>query len=115
MSSSEAGKGILMTDSPSQVKKKVNKYAFSGGKDTVEEHREHGGDPDVDVAFQYLRYMFEDDDEKLADLAKRYRSGELLTGELKKYAIEKINEFLAAHQARREKAAAQIPKFLLKV
>lgn len=33
---------------------KINKYAFSGGQETVEEHREKGGNPDVDVSYQYL-------------------------------------------------------------
>lgn len=33
---------------------KINKHAFSGGKDTVEEHRQLGGNPDVDVSFQCL-------------------------------------------------------------
>lgn len=33
---------------------KINKYAFSGGKETTEEHREKGGDPDIDVSYQYL-------------------------------------------------------------
>ena len=41
----------------------INKYAFSGGKDTVEEHREHGGNCDVDVSYQYLEFFLEDDEE----------------------------------------------------
>ena len=40
----------------------INKYAFSGGQDTVEEHKKKGGDCDVDVSFQYLRFFMEDDD-----------------------------------------------------
>lgn len=41
----------------------VNKHAFSGGKDTVEEHRKYGGDPDVDVSFMYLTFFLEDDEQ----------------------------------------------------
>ena len=40
----------------------INKYAFSGGQATVEEHREKGGDCEVDVAYQYLTFFMEDDD-----------------------------------------------------
>ena len=40
----------------------VNKHAFSGGRDTVEEHREFGGNCDVDVSFMYLTFFLEDDD-----------------------------------------------------
>ena len=42
---------IWTTDSPAEVKKKINKYAFSGGQNTVEEHRKKGGNPDIDVSF----------------------------------------------------------------
>lgn len=114
MSSSESVKGILTTDTPKEVKKKINKYAFSGGQSTIEEHREKGGNPDIDVPFQYLRYLFEEDDERLKQLEKDYRSGKLLTGEMKKYAIEKISEFLKDHQERREQVKEKISEFLLK-
>ena len=40
---------------------KVNKYAFSGGKDTMEEHRAVGGDTEVDISYQYLTFFLEDD------------------------------------------------------
>lgn len=115
MSSSEASKGILSTDSAAQIKKKINKYAFSGGQTTLEEHREKGGNPDIDVPFQYLRYMFEESDEKIAELSEQYKSGKLLTGEMKKYAIDKISEYMAEHQKRREAAKDKIPEFMLKI
>ncbi len=113
MSSSE-GQSIYLTDDPKTVKKKINKYAFSGGKETVEEHRKKGGNPDIDVSFQYLRMLFEEDDQKLAQIEADYRSGKLLTGELKAILIEKINTFLAQHQKRREKAKSQVDKFIYK-
>ena len=45
----------------------INKYAFSGGRDTVEEHRVHGGNSEVDVSYQYLTFFLEDD-EKLKQI-----------------------------------------------
>lgn len=115
MSSSSSDKAILLTDSPKVVAKKINKYAFSGGQDTVELHRKHGGSPDIDVSFQWLKY-FEDDDVKLSQIEKDYKSGKLLSGELKKILIDKINEFLAEHQKRRAKITQKdIEKFMLKV
>ncbi|MDD3150890.1 MAG: tryptophan--tRNA ligase [Candidatus Gastranaerophilales bacterium] len=115
MSSSESIKGILSTDSPADVKNKINKYAFSGGQATVEEHRKRGGDCTVDVPFQYLKYLFEESDKKLNEIEKDYSSGKMLTGDMKKYTIEKINNFLSEHQKRREKAKDKIPEFLLKI
>jgi len=114
MSSSEGNVAILTTDSPEIVKKKINKYAFSGGRDTIEEHRKKGGNPEVDVSFQYLKMFFEEDDEKLKKIEKDYRSGKLLTGELKKILIDKINEFLKVHQKKRELAKKRVGEFLFK-
>jgi tryptophanyl-tRNA synthetase len=115
MSSTGDAKGIFMTDSPEDIKKKINKYAFSGGQVTLEEHRIKGGNPDVDVPFQYLKYLFEEDDEKLNQIEKEYREGKLLSGDLKKYAIEKISKFVLEHQERRKEAPEKINDFLLKV
>ncbi len=112
MSSSNPNSFIALTDSPKEVETKIKKYAFSGGQATLEEHREKGGNPDIDVSFQYLKMFFETDDEKLKKLEDNYRSGELLTGELKQYLIDKINKFLAGHQKKREKAKKMVDKFI---
>jgi tryptophanyl-tRNA synthetase len=113
MSSSEGGQ-IFLTDSPKEVEMKIKKYAFSGGRDTLEEHRKKGGNPDVDVSFQYLKFFFEPDDKKLQKIHDDYKSGKMLTSELKMILIEKINAFLKEHQKRRELAKKQIDKFLFK-
>merc|ERR1712058_106145 len=79
---------------------KMYKYAFSGGQATVEEHREKGGDTEVDISYQYLTF-FLDDDEKLAKIKTDYRSGDLLSGFLKKELIEVLQPMVAAHQKAR--------------
>lgn len=114
MSSSEESSAIFTTDSPKEVETKIKKYAFSGGRDTLEEHRKLGGNPDADVSFQYLKFFFESDDKKLQKLHDDYKSGKLLTSELKEILIEKINKFLKEHQKKRKLAEKQIGKFLVK-
>ncbi len=47
----------------------INKYAFSGGRDTTEEHREKGGNCDVDISYQYLTFFLEND-ERLAEIRR---------------------------------------------
>lgn len=42
MSASDETSAIFVSDTPKQIKSKVNKYAFSGGGDSVEEHRAKG-------------------------------------------------------------------------
>jgi tryptophanyl-tRNA synthetase len=101
MSSSGDAPGILLSDDRETVLEKVRTHAYSGGRTSLEAHRERGGDPAVDVAYQYLYYFFEDSDERLERLAREYREGSLLSGELKEIAAAKISEFLEAHQRRR--------------
>jgi tryptophanyl-tRNA synthetase len=93
---------VFMRDTPNQIKNKITKYAFSGGKVSVEEHREKGGDTSVDVSFQYLRFFLEDDEE-LEKIRVSYESGELLTGELKAICIKELQAYVAAFQERRAK------------
>jgi len=102
MSASDANSAIFMSDTPNQIKKKINSHAFSGGRETMEEQRKYGGNPDVDVAYTYLSYFLEDDAE-LEDLATKYRSGELLTGEMKQRCIAELQKFVSAFQERRSK------------
>ncbi len=111
MSSSNADTAIWLSDGPKAVRNKVMKYAFSGGQATVDEHRRLGGNPDVDVAYQWLSILFEEDDKKLKALHDDYRAGKLLTGELKQVLVDKINEFLAVHAKKREQAAKHLRKF----
>jgi len=100
MSASDANSAIFLTDTPKQIKTKVNKYAFSGGGDTIEEHKAKGGNCDVDVSFQYLRFFLEDD-EKLEKIRADYSSGELLTGFLKKELITLLTGMISEHQRKR--------------
>lgn len=70
MSASDPNSSIFMTDTPNQIKNKINRHGFSGGQETEEEHRRLGGNPDVDVSFQYLSFFLDDDEElkKLYDV-----------------------------------------------
>ncbi|MBU0532725.1 tryptophan--tRNA ligase [Candidatus Micrarchaeota archaeon] len=114
--SSSAGPetAIYLTDDENTVKKKINKYAFSGGRATVEEHRKLGGNPDIDVPYQWLSILFEPDDEKLKTINRDYRAGKILTGELKGMLIEKVNEFLVEHRKRKEKMEKEMELFMYK-
>ncbi|XP_039281617.1 tryptophan--tRNA ligase, cytoplasmic [Nilaparvata lugens] len=109
MSASDENTAIFLTDTPKQIKNKVNKHAFSGGRSTVEEHREMGGDCSIDIAYQYLRFFMEDD-QQLEKIKKDYESGALLTGELKKILIETLQPIIAEHQKRRAEVTDDVVK-----
>ncbi|RIA99591.1 hypothetical protein C1645_684766 [Glomus cerebriforme] len=100
MSASNENSAIFMSDTPNQIKKKINKYAFSGGGDSAEEHKLNGGNPDVDVAYQYLS-VFLDDDEELDEIKKKYKSGEMMTGELKARCIQVLQKLINEFQQRK--------------
>ena len=114
MSSSDETSYIALSDSPEEAARKIKKYAFSGGRATLEEHREKGGVPEVDVSFQMLLYGLEPDDKKLQKIYEDYKSGKLLSGELKEILIEKISVFLKEHQKKRKKAVLEVKKYLSK-
>ena len=107
MSASNPNAAILLTDNANTVKNKINKYAFSGGKATLEEHRKLGGNTEIDVAYNWLYYLFEEDDKKIEQIKKEYESGQMLSGELKKILIDKINLFLEEHHKKKEIAKKQ--------
>lgn len=107
MSASEKNSAIFLTDSPKEIKNKINKHAFSGGQTTVEEHREKGGNTDIDVSYQLLKFFLEDDDE-LKRIQESYSSGKLLTGEIKKIAIETVTPIVLQHQESRKKVTDDV-------
>ncbi len=93
MSASDPTSSIFLTDTMDQIKNKVyrayynyirllfwqiNKYAFSGGRDTKEEHEEFGGNTELDISYQYLTFFLEDD-EKLTHIKKVYCACVFLT------------------------------------
>ena len=111
MSSSQPETTIFLNDSMKSIEKKI-KSSFSGGQATVEEHRAKGGDPDVDVAYQYLRYFFEENDKELGNIREEYMSGKLLTGEIKSICVEKATSWMKKHHELKDQKQHLIKDFL---
>jgi tryptophanyl-tRNA synthetase len=111
MSSSQPKTTLFLRDDLSSVEKKI-KRAFSGGQSTVEEHRRLGGNPDIDVAYQYMMYFFEDDDSYLAEINNDYRSGKLLAGEMKQLCIDRALAWLGNLHEMRDQTAHLVKDFL---
>eukprot|EP00042_Codosiga_hollandica_P052977 m.681672 g.681672 ORF g.681672 m.681672 type:complete len:551 (+) comp58600_c1_seq4:211-1863(+) len=62
-SSVAADKTVFLTDAPDVIAHKVNHYAFSGAPSTLKDFKKMGANTDVDVAYQYLTFFLEDDEE----------------------------------------------------
>lgn len=100
MSSSDDSSAIFLDDDYRAVKTKINKYAFSGGRDTLEEHQALGGRVEVDVPFQYID-IFETDRVKVDKLRTGYTSGEVTSGTMKQACIELLVKVLHDHAEKR--------------
>jgi len=111
MSSSMPETTIFLNEDLKKMEKKF-KRSFSGGQSTVEEHRRLGGNPDIDVAFQYLRFFFEEDDAALEEIRRGYVAGDILSGELKMMTIEKAAAWLTELAELREQNAHLVSDFL---
>ena len=111
MSSSKPKTTIFLDDDIDSMTKKIRK-AYSGGQSTIEEHRRLGGNPDIDVAYQYMMYFFEQDDSYLAEINSDYRSGKILAGEMKQICIDKATDWMKNHQELRTQTEHLVKEFL---
>ena len=93
---------IFLTDDENTIRMKINKFAFSGagGNGSLEDHRKYGGNVDIDIPCQYLKF-FEMDDDKLSNIYKGFKEGKITCGEVKKILVEKLISIINEHQKRR--------------
>ena len=113
--STSTGNAIWLTDSEEEIKKKIMKYAFTGGRETLKLQKELGGQPEKCVVFKWLKYVFEDDDSKLEEIHLTCKSGKRMCGECKEYLASKIAKFIEELQERREKIELEKYKFDLTI
>ncbi len=66
------------------------------------------------MPYQWLRF-FEPSDAKLADIAQKYRSGEMLTGEIKQILIDTLNPMLLQHQESRKAVSDDVVQLFMSV
>ncbi|KAH7543403.1 hypothetical protein FEM48_Zijuj02G0180300 [Ziziphus jujuba var. spinosa] len=69
------------------LQNRINKYAFSGGQDSIEKHRQLGANLEVDIPVKYLSF-FHDDDVEIEHIKKV---------EVKKRLIEILTELVERH------------------
>jgi len=105
MSASDNSSAVYLTETPEEIKDKINKHAFSGGQALAKDQREKGANLDVDVSYQWLRFFLDDDDE-LAKIGKDYGSGSgdyWNTGSVKERLAKELSVIVGRHQVARAK------------
>ncbi len=98
MSASVPDSAIFLSDDLKLVEKKIRR-AFSGGQPTIEEHRAKGGNLEIDLVFEMLRFHYPNT-RKLEKIGEEFASGKMLASELKQFAIDFFVPMLKEHQTR---------------
>ena len=87
---------IFLSDTPKQVKKKINAMYPGQSREPTDP-----GDPDINPVFEYAD-VFIEDEAFVAELKDRYRKGDNLgDGHVKAHVIEAVNELLEPMRERR--------------
>ncbi|MFX0092984.1 MAG: tryptophan--tRNA ligase [Candidatus Hodarchaeota archaeon] len=86
----------LNEDSKSVKRKIMN--AFTGGRNTAEEQRQLGGQPEVCRIFDLYKFFFIEKEKDFKERKRLCTSGEILCGACKKHCLELVKEFLRNHQ-----------------
>lgn len=75
-------------------------FLSSGGGETKADHEKYGANLEVDIPYQYLSFML-DDDEELARIGREYGSGRMMSGEVKQKLIDLMTAYALEMQAKR--------------
>jgi len=113
MSASAESSAIYVTDTAKKIKQKIGR-AFSGGQETAELQKELGANLEVDVAYQYLSFFLEDDEE-LAEIGREYKAGRMMTGQVKGRLIELLGGMVGEHQERRAAVTEEMLQEFMRV
>ena len=94
---------IAHVDGADDVRRRIAR-AYSGGRQTLAEQRELGGNPDPRVCGVASLHAFHatPDPDDFSELQRRCRAGELVCGECKGSATERLLEYLADHRSQRQ-------------
>jgi len=101
MSSSDLNSAIFLTDSPDVVEYKI-KNAQTGGRETITQQKEKGGEPTKCMIYELLLFNHPSD-EFVKNTYASCVSGSLTCSECKQKTIEYFKEWIMALHDRREK------------
>jgi tryptophanyl-tRNA synthetase len=104
MSSSIPESTITFSEPDDVVMKKVM-GAFTGGRATLAEQKELGGEPEKCPVFLLNLFHMVEDDAELAAIHRRCRGGELMCGQCKKETIDRVLAFIHDFRERMEASA----------
>ncbi|MCQ2501464.1 MAG: tryptophan--tRNA ligase [Lachnospiraceae bacterium] len=110
MSSSVPDSLIWFDDADQDVKKKIM-GAVTGGRQTLEEQKKFGGEPDKCAIYQLNKFHMQEDDTELKMMCEACKAGELMCGTCKKETLERVRAFLADFKEKRDEVAHKVAEW----
>lgn len=107
MSSSKPESAIFLLEPIEEAIAKLKK-ALTGGRVTIEEQRRLGGVPESCAIYEMYLYHLLPNDEDLLNIYKRCTRGELLCGEDKSRAAERLAKWMEEHRRKWEHALSVV-------
>lgn len=96
MSSSDPLSAIYLDDTPQDIRYKIDR-CFTGGRDTLEEQRQKGGNPDICKVYDLFKFHHPKD-KFVVDVYTKCKKGKIMCKECKEKCVRFLNEFLEKHQ-----------------
>ncbi|MBW2965676.1 tryptophan--tRNA ligase [Candidatus Woesearchaeota archaeon] len=109
MSKSKPESLIELPENAKQACKKLMR-AKTGGRDTLEEQKKMGGEPEKCMIFELYKQHLIEDDKELDKVYKDCKKGKLLCGEDKKNCCKLMTKFMNDLVKKIEKARKQVDK-----
>ena len=110
MSSSVPDSLIWFDDADKDVKKKIM-GAVTGGRQTLEEQKKFGGEPDKCAIYQLNKFHMQEDDTELKMMCEACKAGELMCGSCKKETLERVRAFLADFKEKRDEVSHKVAEW----
>jgi tryptophanyl-tRNA synthetase len=107
MSKSKPMGNIDLPEDPKSVRQKIMR-AKTGGRDTVEEQKKKGGEPEKCMIFELYKQHLIEDDKELQKVYDSCKAGKLACGDDKKNCAALMEKFMKDFQAKVEKARKNV-------
>ena len=92
--SSSIPESLFRFDEPEKDVRKKIMNSLTGGRMTLEEQKQLGGEPEKCSVYLLNLFHMTEDDEEIKEMCRACRAGELMCGTCKKETFEKVREFL---------------------
>ena len=106
--SSSVPDSLVWFDEEEKTARKKIMSAVTGGRQTLEEQKKLGGEPEKCSIYQLNRFHMVDDDKELCRMCEACKAGELMCGTCKKETAERVLSFLKEFKEKRDEVAHKI-------